>query len=276
MRSRALPDGHAIPMILDHPLLKPPSLLGSMALLFFSLSCLWADKVIMKDGKIYEGIILGESDGVVVMRVLPFSSTPRFLDRREVLAVIRDDRPTSPPEDPRRYALVDALLSGVFSTASDLSLQPRPGLQLGGGFRIFPLMEIDGGVDWIPAIRGDLAISDGQTTRGYEDFYSYSGGFALRIFPFFRKNWKTEPSLLVGYQWRWLVPNASGDKLKGSGPQAGLGIQRPLTNHWIVEASFLYQQSSFRNVDFLGREGSFTSAILDQALVLSTGVSYRL
>ncbi|MCY0725492.1 hypothetical protein OVW19_27515, partial [Klebsiella pneumoniae] len=86
-------------------------------------------------------------------------------------------------------------LGGRGFSSNELSLKPAPSLYFGMGFRVHPLVEINGGLDWMPSLsaKDDFAVSNGTTTRRYESFWQYNAGFSLRLYPFYKKTWKTEP-----------------------------------------------------------------------------------
>src|SRR5580692_4932987 len=69
-------------------------------------------KVIMKDGKIFEGKIIAETDGDVLIKTSPVDP-PKFLPNAEILTVVHDPVKTE-PQDPQRYASLGLRLMGNF------------------------------------------------------------------------------------------------------------------------------------------------------------------
>lgn len=244
--------------------------------LLFWIGCppLHADKVILKDGTIYEGAIVDETKKDVLIRTYGYDAKLLLLEDREILTVIHE-RPKSAPRDPTRYVLIEALGSGQFF-ADDLALGPAAGLHLGGGVRIHPLVEIDAGFDWTPSLSGELLVVDKQISRGYQQFLSYRYGFLFKFFPFFtKKNRQTEPYGIVGYQWNRLIPKGSGDTLIGGGWQAGLGLQHRLVKAVFLEVRAIYQGGAYSKINFLGNDRDFQNNIRHNTYTLSTGLSYH-
>jgi hypothetical protein len=233
----------------------------------------FAAKVIMKDGKIYQGRIVAETDGDVLIRTSPVSRSKLLLSE-DILTVVRD--PIIHKNDPQRYSSVDVgLLGNIYSTRG-IELNPSASLRLGGGLRFHPLMEIAAGLEWSPHITGELGVTDGTITRIYEKFYSYSGGLSTKWYPFFKKvDWRVEPFLILGYEWRRFVPKDSGDALKGSGINTGLGAYWQLNKRLFLETRFLYQRMRYGNIFFQLREGTLDPAIRADNFTLSTHLSLR-
>jgi hypothetical protein len=234
-----------------------------------------AAKVIMKDGKIIEGKIVAETNGDVLIRTPPVNPMPILLPARAILTIIRDPVPEK-PYDPQRYVSLETLLEGNVFTANNMTLDPGASLRIGGGLRIHPLVEIGGGFIWKPALSGALAVTDGKTTRGYERFYSYGGGFTAKLFPCYRiRRWTTEPFLIVGYEWTQLVPKASGDGVDGRGLEGGFGVQRPLTKKLFLVAQFLYRGTGLDTIDFQGLRGTLDPEIHVNSYTFSTGLAFH-
>lgn len=237
-----------------------------------------ADKVIMKDGTVYKGKIQIDTDKAVLIGNPPFDPNSYLLESKDIQTIVYEQYHQSPPAERRRGLLLETRMSGNIFSSSDLSLHPAPGLYLGGGFRIHPMFEIDGGVESLPAVsaKSGLGVTDPTTSRVYKRFYMYSGIVSGKIYPFF-KNQKLslEPFLVAGYRWTKLVPKASGDTLKGSGWHLGFGAMRPLTRHIFLEAQFLYERLTFDSIDFLGQQGNIRPVIIDNVYSLNLGASYR-
>lgn len=229
----------------------------------------------MKDGKVYQGRIMGETFRSILI-TSPAEPRPQFLRKRDVLTIVRDQPEEKVFVDRGRYVSLRLGLSGNFYSSDRLELDPAPGLTVGGGFRFHPAAEIEGGLDWVPALSGILAISDGTVTRQYEKFRAFGGFFGLRLFPFYRfQSWPVEPYLLGGYQWTRLNPKATDDGLKGKAFLIGSGFEKRFAEHWAWDVRFHYERLSYDRVDFLLREGSLTDDIRLNRYRLVTGLSYR-
>ncbi len=251
-------------------------ILIGLAGVLLGVASAWADKVIMKSGKIYEGRIMGETSQSVLISNAPMDPTPHFLHYRDVLTVVRDTPAQFSVTDGQRTFMAEASLAGHVFSPETITLHPAAGLHLAGGLRPHPLVELNATLDWIPTLSGQLIISDGTTSRGYESLHAYSGGFALRLYPFCRfKAWRWEPYVLGGYQWNRLVLNGSGDFLKGYSWQAGLGTLIPWRWHLYWDARFLYERTLYDRVQFLLREGSLNDSIHNPTYTFSLGLSYR-
>src|SRR5262249_18141912 len=72
-----------------------------------------ADKVIMKDGKIYEGRIMGENSRSLLISNMPLDPKPHFIEMKDVLTIVRESHP---PEtislDTQRFVSVHAGITG--------------------------------------------------------------------------------------------------------------------------------------------------------------------
>lgn len=236
----------------------------------------WADKVIMRDGKIYEGHIMGETSRSLLISNPPLDPKPRFIDLKDILTIVRESRPPeiATPET-NRFATVETSLTGTVYTASTFSLSPAPGLHAGAGFRLHPAIEVDAGIDWVPALSGSFAVTDGSRDRGYEKFYAYAGGFMAKFFPFFMKEPRTiEPYLFTGYRWDRLVPKGSGDHVSGSSVLGGLGVSIPWHRPWYWELRAGFAHTSYSTIKFLTGEGEL-SGVRDNTVTFSAGLSYR-
>ena len=246
---------------------------------FFMAQRAMADKVIMKDGKIYEGHIMGETRDSVLISNPPLDPKPRFLDIKDVLTLVRESRPPERPSiEEDRFASANIGVTGQVYSSNIFSFSPAPGLYAGGAFRMHPVIEVGGEFHWVPNLsKGGLTISDVNTSssRGYESFYAYDGGFSLKLFPFFRhREWRAEPYTTVGYHWSRLVPKDSGDALKGSSLFGGAGVMIPWWKPLYWDVRFLYEHISYDTVRFLGSDGSLSGVTLN-SFTLSTGLSYR-
>jgi len=257
--------------------------------LLFSVYCfafpftLHADEVIMKDGTVYKGKILVDSDKAILIGNPPFDPNSYFLKTEDIAKIIYEQYHPNAPAERKRGLVLETRLDGQVVSSSLLPFSPAPGIYAGAGFRVHPAFEIDGGVEWNPALSASngFAVSNSTIpataqTRQYQDFFMYTGMVNGRFYPFYEKKWTTEPYLLAGYSWSNLIPKASGDNLTGSGWQLGFGLIRPLTTHLFLEARFAYQSSGFDTINFLGHQGSLQPEIEEHIFTFGTGISYRL
>jgi len=233
----------------------------------------------MKDGTVYKGKILIDTDKAILIGNPPFDPNSYLLQSEDIDKIIYEEYHSNPPAERKRgFTFESRLLGNVFSS-DQLPSRPSPGLYAGVGFRVHPLVELNGGVEWIPAMHesDSFAVQEGTTTtRSYEDFWQYSAVFSVRLYPFYREKWKTEPYLVSGYSWTKQIPTGSGDSLKGSGWHVGFGAIRPLTTHIFLEGRFEYQQLTYDTIQFLGQQGSLQPNIDQHRYTFSLGASYRL
>ena len=233
-----------------------------------------AARVIMKDGRIFEGKIVAETDGDVLIKTSPVNR-PKLLPADAILTVVRD--PVTPePHDPQRYVSLGLRLMGNFFSTQHISLDPSAGLALDGSLRFHPLIEIGAAGEWTPQQSGDLSVSDGTTTREYQSFFSYGGSLWARAYPFYRKTTKVEPFLMMGYRWSNIIPKDSGDALKGGGIFGGIGAHWPLGQFFFLDAGLLYHHDSYGVIEFNNIDGSVDPRIQADSYSLMTGVSYHL
>ncbi len=236
----------------------------------------WADKIIMRDGKIYQGHIMGETSRSVMISNPPIDPKPRFIDMKEVMTIVRESRPAEKPTfEDGRYASVNAGLIGQVYSSDVFSFSPAAGLSIGGAFRIHPAVEVGGDFIYTPEMKGTLHVVAGSNTRSYEEFYSYQGGFTIKGFPFYKRtDWRAEPYLFVGYHWNRLVPKGSEDQLKGSTILGGAGVMiawwKPL--YW--DFRFGYGHTNYSSIKFLTGDGDL-SGVTHDTYTLSAGLSYR-
>jgi hypothetical protein len=235
-----------------------------------------ADKVIMKDGKVYEGRIMGETTRAVLITNAPLDPTPRFLPLGDVLTIVRERHVEVPSPDRDKYATVDAGLQADLLTTSDVGIHTAPGLYARGGFRLHAFVQVEAELVWQPALSGGFAVTDNTTVRGYEKFSAYHGGFGLRGYPFGRKRGNTEPYAVIGYAWTRLAPKGTDDYLKGYRIQGGVGVQHRLRGPLFVDARLLYEHTRYESIRFLTGEGTFGSALRHDGITLSTGFSWRI
>jgi hypothetical protein len=248
-------------------------------LVFCSVACL-ADRVITKDGKVYSGKIMIESDKSVLIGNPPYDPNSTLIKSEDIETIVYEQYHPNAPAVRRRGFTLDFDFIGNAYSSKELSLRPSGTLGIGGGFRFHPLIEIGAALQWTPALTtsGDpLTITDGTVTRGYSDFWMYTLNFVSKIYPFFKKTkWATEPYLLAGFGWDHLIPKQSGDSLSGSGWLVGFGAIRPVTEHLFLNGNFFYQSLGFDTVRFLGRDGAIDPQINEHQYSLTLGLSYRI
>src|SRR5258708_17636346 len=88
-----------------------------------------ADKIIMKDGKIYQGHIMGETPKSVLISNPPLDPKPRFVDTKDVLTIVRESRPDERPSaEEGRFASVNFGVSGQVFSSPIFSFAPAPAL----------------------------------------------------------------------------------------------------------------------------------------------------
>jgi hypothetical protein len=239
-----------------------------------------ADQVIMKDGTVYKGKIQIDTDKAILIGNPPYDPTSYLLKTEDIEKIIYEEYRPAPPAERKRGFTLEGRISGNVFTSDQLPLGPAASLYAGAGFRVHPMLELNGGVEWTPYAHASntftVTESNGNAWRQYDVFWQYSPVFSARIYPFFEKKWKTELYLTAGYSWSHQIPKDSGDSLKGSGWHIGFGAIRPLTTHLFLESRFVYQQFSYDTIQFLGQEGTIQPVIDQRVYSFSLGVSYRL
>jgi hypothetical protein len=248
-----------------------------LVLAFLLTTCAFADKIIMKDGKIYQGHIMGETSRSILISNPPIDPKPRFIDTADVMTIVRESRPAEKPSlEEGRFASVNFGMTGQVYTSNTFGFSPAPGFYAGGGFRIHPSLELGGEFDYIPTLSGGgLTVTDGTNTRSYETFYAYHGGFSVKIFPFYRKtDWRMEPYLTTAYHWNRLIPKDSKDELGGTSLLGGVGVLIPWWKPLYWDLRFLYEHTNYDKIKFLINEGDL-SGVTHNSYTLSVGLSYR-
>lgn len=238
--------------------------------------CAHADKIIMKDGKVYQGHIMGETSKQILISNPPVDPQPHFVPLADVLTIVHEGPPPPPPPGRDQLATLEALIAGESISSRQLSLDPTASLHVAGGLRPHAALEIGAQLDWAPAQTGDFAITDGIHTREYTRFETLAGGFYVKLFPAYRyREWRWQPYLLTGYLWNQLMPKATTDVLKGTSLEGGAGVSYLLTREWSLEARFVYFHTDYDTVNFLLREGSLNGNINAPTYTVSTGMAYR-
>ena len=237
----------------------------------------WADKIIMRDGKIYQGHIMGETSRSILISNPPLDPKPRFVELKDVLTIVRESRPAEKPNlEEGRFASASVGTSLQVYSSSIFSFKPAAGLYFGGAFRIHPAVEVDGEMTYIPTLSGEgLAVTDGTHFRAYDSFYAYHGGFSAKFFPFFKfREWRAEPYLTTGYHWNRLIPKDSGDALKGNSLFGGAGVMIPWWKPLYWDFRFVYEHTRYDSIQFLSGEGDL-SGVTHDSYSMSAGLSYR-
>jgi len=235
----------------------------------------------MKDGTVYKGKIQVDNGKAILIGNPPFDPTAYLLENKDIDKVIYEEYRQPPPAERKRGLQLETRVNGDVLSSSQLPLRAAPSLYVGAGFRVHPLIELDGGLDWAPDLyssRGLLIATSGASaqSRGYQDFHMLRGVFAGRIYPFYQKSWKAEPYLTAGYSLGRLTPSGSGDTLKGAGWLIGFGALYPLTTHVFLEGRFAYEALSFDTINFLGQDGTLNPSIDEKNYTFSLGISWRL
>lgn len=232
----------------------------------------------MKDGTVYKGKIQIDTDKSVLIGNPPFDPNSYLLQTEDIEKIIYEEYHSNPPAERKRGLIFEGRVNGNVRSSDQLPQSAAPSLYAGMGFRVHPALELDGGIEWTPQLhsRDSFTVSDGTTTRRYEDFWQYAAVFSARVYPFYEKKWKTEPYLSAGYSWSRQTPKDSGDHLKGSGWSLGVGAIRPITEHLFLEGKFAFQKLSYDTISFLGKEGSIQPAVEQRIYSFSVGASYRL
>ncbi len=236
----------------------------------------FADKVIMKDGKIYQGHIMGETSRSLLISNPPLDPKPRFIELQDVLTIVRESRPPEKASSEQgRFASANFGVSGQIYSADIFSFSPAPGLYAGGAFRMHPALEVGGEFHYVPNLVGGLTVSDGPDTRGYESFFAYDWGFYFKGFPFYRhQEWRKEPYAIMGYHWNRLIPKASGDQLTGKSIFGGGGVLIPWWKPLYWDLRFVFEHTSYDSIQFLTGNGDL-SGVSQNSFTFSAGLSYR-
>jgi hypothetical protein len=242
----------------------------ALLIVLFALPA-FADQVIMKNGKIYKGRIMGET----TKSLLISTPTPHFLPMSDIMTIVRESRLSETRPDPKRYVNVEAGLGAVIFAERELEASPAAQVHLGGGFRVHPLVQADAELNVLPAVSGRLDISNGQTVRNYSRFASYSMGFALRGYPLGMKDTLIEPYVIAGYQWARFAPKGAEDVLKGSQWSGGVGLQGPLSKKVFWDVRVSYARVRYGEARFLGDEAELRTDVPNDQVTLQTGLAYH-
>src|SRR6185437_11195019 len=145
-------------------------LLGAAGLLVGMGATGRADQVIMKDGTVYKGKIQIDTDKALLIGNPPYDPVSYYLEAKDIDKIIYEEYHPAPPAERKRGFGVEMRLNGDFFSSSELSFNPAAGLYAGGLFRVHPLFEIEGGMDWIPNAVGSsggllVKVNDTDTNR---------------------------------------------------------------------------------------------------------------
>lgn len=253
-------------------------LLTAVTLCTLATSHVSADKVIMKDGTVYKGKILIDTDKAILIGNPPFDPNSYLLESKDIQTIVYEEYRQPPPAERRRGFHVESHVSGNVFSGGEMSLSPSAGIYAGAGFRVHPAFELTGGWEWLPSVHSGsgLNVQDTTVSRTYQSFFIHQAVVAGRIYPWWRNmKWVTEPFLTAGYRWSRLIPKGSGDSLHGAGWQVGAGAIRPLTKHLFLETQAAYQKITYDTVHFHGTEGTIQPEIAKKDFSFSAGLSYR-
>src|SRR5437870_12660119 len=101
-----------------HPLTKT-WVCGITALLAMPTGA-WADKVITKDGKVYTGKILIDSDKAVLIGNPPFDPNSTLIQTDDIQTIIYEEYHPNAPSERRRGLALDLQASGNAYSSSEL------------------------------------------------------------------------------------------------------------------------------------------------------------
>src|SRR5262249_61422294 len=107
-----------------------------------------ADQVIMKDGTVYKGKILIDTDKALLIRNPPFDPNSCLLQSEDIDKIIYEEYHPNPPAERKRGLTFETRLNGNVYSSDQLSSSAAPSLYAGMGFRVHPMLEINGGVNW--------------------------------------------------------------------------------------------------------------------------------
>ena len=99
--------------------------------LFTMAGSAFADKIIMKDGKIYEGHIMGETQTSVLISNPPRDPKPRFVELRDIMTIVRESRPAEKASlEEGRFALTCGGVPASCAKIKHTAKGSRHGLRL--------------------------------------------------------------------------------------------------------------------------------------------------
>jgi hypothetical protein len=236
----------------------------------------FADKLLMKDGRIFDGHIMGETHRSILFRPNTPGAKPFFVSLTEVQTVVRESRPAEEPSsEVGRFGQIETLLTGSMFSSGKLPFHAAPGLDVGAGFRLHPSTELGAVLGLWPSLYGTVSVSDGSNIREYDTYSAYAGGFYAKFFPLFRNRYaRAEPYLIGGYRWNHLTPKGTDDYFTGTSWQLGGGVSWVWWKPVYVETRFVYQHVSYDTVRFQFGQGDI-NGVTQGIYTLGVGLAYR-
>jgi|GEM_PF-1501132 hypothetical protein len=246
-----------------------------------------ADRLILKDGREISGKVIYTSDQIIVISNPLADPVEQTILVSDVATIVHEPFRLPSPDERRKGFAMEARVTGNFFSSNDaqpLTLHSSPGLYIGGGARLTPLFELNGGLNWVPVVGSngfevDVTDKDNKIiqSRRYEQFALFRPQITGRIYPFYMKrSWPVEPYLFGGYCWSRLEPKDSGDALTGSGWLVGTGVLRRLTKHLYLDAQFQYDSMGYDEIQFSGQTSPLSPGVNEKEYTLSLGISYRI
>src|SRR5690242_8543000 len=110
-----------------------PAFAGVIAILGICLvaGSAFADTVIMKDGTVYKGKILIDTDKAVLIGNPPFDPNSYLLESKDIDTIVYEEYHANPPAERKRGLIFEGRLMGNVLSSQELSLSPTAGLYLG-------------------------------------------------------------------------------------------------------------------------------------------------
>ena len=105
--------------------------LRSFAILILASAPIWADQVIMKDGTVYKGKILIDTDKAILIGNPPFDPNSYLLQSEDIEKIIYEEYHPNPPSERKRGLTLETRLSGGIYSSDQQPLGPAPSLYVG-------------------------------------------------------------------------------------------------------------------------------------------------
>src|SRR5207302_11488597 len=101
--------------------------------LFLALASLlsvraWADQVIMKDGTVYKGKIMIDTDKAILIGNPPFDPNSYLLQSEDIEKIIYEEYHPNPPAERKRGLTFETRVNGNIYSSDALSEGPTPSL----------------------------------------------------------------------------------------------------------------------------------------------------
>src|SRR5882672_3628978 len=106
----------------------------AICLLPFAMPYAFADQVIMKDGTVYKGKILIDTDKAILIGNPPFDPNSYLLQAEDIEKIIYEEYHPNPPAMRKRGLTFETALNGHITSSDQQSLGPAPSLYVGMGF----------------------------------------------------------------------------------------------------------------------------------------------